>query len=99
MEDFHVPEHVLDALLCVASDYMTKEDFHKLLDTDWTKKETAEPAWKAILECLQNIASSPFPGPKETTEIVQLVLAKYHLRFDGRDIVKLDNQGSQARAR
>ena len=78
-----IPKHVFDALMSIAYDYMQEKDFNKLMDTDWNSPVEAESAWSEVKSCLQQIAKSTFPGPKETLDDLQEVLKSYHLTFDG----------------
>ena len=93
MGKHEIPEHVLYALLSVASDYMEEDEFYKLIDTDWESKAAAGPAWKAINLWLQSIAASSFPGPQETMNSIDDVLAKYQLEFDGCSIQRISRRG------
>lgn len=95
MGKLKIPEHVLNALLTVASDYMTEDEFHRLLDTDWESMADAGPAWKSINHCLEGIALSSYPGPKETMISVDVVLARYQLKFDGKKIKRINHRGSK----
>ena len=88
MSKLNIPEPLLDALLSIAHDYMNESDFDELVSTDWTIRESAKPSWKQINLCLQKVSKSPFPGPREAVDNLQLVLAQYNLKFDGERIVK-----------
>ncbi|NRA46001.1 MAG: hypothetical protein HRU09_13700 [Oligoflexales bacterium] len=54
-----------------------------VLKTGSTIRKKAGPAWKQINLCLQKVSRSPFPGPKEAIDSIQLVLGQYNLKFDG----------------
>ena len=75
MSELKIPEPLLDALLTIAHDYMSEQDFDDVVSTDWSDRETAKPAWKQINLCLQSVSKSPFPGPREAIDSLQLVLA------------------------
>ena len=88
MSDLNIPEPLLDALLSLSHDYMNEQEFDEVVNTDWTDRIKAGPAWRKINLCLQKVAKSPFPGPREAIDQIQLVLAQYQLKFDGKMICK-----------
>lgn len=92
MSDLNVPEPLLDALLCVANEYMSETEFDMVINTDWSNRQKAGPAWKQINLCLQKVYNSPFPGPREMMANLEIVLAQYQLKFDGTLIIRNDSR-------
>ena len=91
MGELKIPGPLLDALLNIANDYMQEEEFQDILKTDWSDREKAGPAWRKLNLCLQKVSKSPFPGPRETMDKLQSMLAPYQLKFDGVRISKRES--------
>ncbi|MFK7826783.1 MAG: hypothetical protein AB8G05_21755 [Oligoflexales bacterium] len=88
MRALKIPAPLLEALLSIANDYMNEKEFDEVLSTEWSNREKAGPAWRKLNLCLQKVSKSPFPGPREAIDNLQLILAQYQLKFDGVKICK-----------